>query len=153
MGMCTRVKSASLCNFHPKNFPSPLPRRRRNFVEVSGEGEGETRGSWKEGIDLRPVNEAVDDPWQLKRGKTALRLRLLTAYFKPDGLYGQGKRSYDCYREQTAYGRSLGALFDRFRRFVGWLVIFCGNGKSFFPRFLSSIFWNETKFSSRFRYT
>lgn len=69
MGMCTRVKSASLCNFHPKNFSPPPAKFRRGFE--GEEEEEETRGSRKEGIDLHPVNEAVDDPMAIKtRGKT-----------------------------------------------------------------------------------
>lgn len=100
MGMCTRVKSASLCNFHPKNFSPPPAKFRRGF-EGEKEEERETRGSRKEGIDLHPVNEAVDDPMAIKtRGKTDST----SGYVFSDGpilnsdsgLYGQGKTSYDC---------------------------------------------------------
>lgn len=112
MGMCTRVKSASLCNFHPKNFSPPPAKFRRGF-ERGGGGGRETRGSRKEGIDLHPVNEAVDDPMAIKtRGKTDST----SGYVFSDGpilnsdsgLYGQGKTSYDCTGANGVLGESLG---------------------------------------------
>lgn len=124
MGMCTRVKSASLCNFHPKNFSPPPAKFRRGFERGGGR---ETRGSRKEGIDLHPVNEAVDDPMAIKtRGKTDST----SGYVFSDGpilnsdsgLYGQGKTSYDCTGANGVLGESLGERIvsnegKMFRRF------------------------------------